>query len=766
MNEDNDSSIQICGHEYDFDWLSTDTIDPFWSTLDKHVPKHLTYRNDECEEERPSLERVQKALEHISPDIGWEEWSQYGMAICEAFEAPGDSEKAYRIFDRWSQPGATYSRKQLRSYWRGWKRRDQQATPVKTLRSLYKRARENGWDGRPYHVKHALTRETKPQASTVPSEPNEVRIAEWLGVEPAWFDMSAPVEQELRKRFEGYNHTPSEEQWQGILEIPKAIEAMARGKWTEDFAITSLSPGLGKTQSVTNTIFYIYFHRKDLLESGIIWFIEQIEAIDIVRNELIRSGVPENAIGILHSHVSRDEKASNSHKPILLTTQQGLLQRASNGEDDFLNIFEYYYNKFPRKTRIWDEEINIVRTITVPKTDFNLLLSHNIGNNRLKDWFKEVETLVFGLEQRVPIIKLPEPVGLSENEFTKFFTDNQKSKVDSESIRNIATNIYRLCGKNARWVDNQAINWEEQLPSNLAPMLVLDASGRVRKTYSLWQKHRGNILRLYSPPKDYKNLSISHTNVAAGQDKLRDKGKQREIAVLVDETIRKEAKYKGNDKILIFTMKEFNESFEVIFDELGLTSDFNVTLETWGRHRSTNQYADYEHVILIGLLSPPKARQQALARGSANVDVDQDFEDTKVESVRRTEIQSAVWQAANRSRVRKSEGNGCPTSTLWVIGNSREINSTELEALFPGTGAVLQVFSQGIEKAHSYIGREQQRMLNIIEEYVGVSELKFSTLANNHCFNKSNIPRMVKELKKKELLPFGVEITRGGLRFN
>ena len=40
------------------------------------------------------------------------------------------------------------------------------------------------------------------------------------------------------------------------------------------------------------------------------------------------------------------------------------------------------------------------------------------------------------------------------------------------------------------------ITYRESLPSEFAPLLVLDASGSLRQTYEFWEKGRGNLERV------------------------------------------------------------------------------------------------------------------------------------------------------------------------------------------------------------------------------------------------------------------------------
>ena len=54
------------------------------------------------------------------------------------------------------------------------------------------------------------------------------------------------------------------------------------------------------------------------------------------------------------------------------------------------------------------------------------------------------------------------------------------------------------------------LDYRDTIPSDLAPMVILDASGRCRHTYRLMEEEwRENLVRLKEVCKDYSNLEIN-----------------------------------------------------------------------------------------------------------------------------------------------------------------------------------------------------------------------------------------------------------------
>src|SRR5262249_28321659 len=96
------------------------------------------------------------------------------------------------------------------------------------------------------------------------------------------------------------------------------------------------------------------------------------------------------------------------------------------------------------------------------------------------------------------------------------------SLVKGDDHKRIVETLWALSGHTVRLRkdkhSNAALHYEDFLPDDLAPMLILDASGQQRKTYELWHKHRGGLEFLESPQKSYRGLTIHHWNRGAGQD--------------------------------------------------------------------------------------------------------------------------------------------------------------------------------------------------------------------------------------------------------
>jgi putative DNA primase/helicase len=92
---------------------------------------------DESLEELRS--RVQSALDHLSPDMEYDDWISVGWALRDAFDEAG-----FAMWDAWSSRGGTYpGEAKLRSHWKSFARSAKPAADVVGV--IFARARDAGW---------------------------------------------------------------------------------------------------------------------------------------------------------------------------------------------------------------------------------------------------------------------------------------------------------------------------------------------------------------------------------------------------------------------------------------------------------------------------------------------------------------------------------------------------------------------------------------------------------------------------------------------
>src|SRR5262249_44871822 len=166
----------------------------------------------------------------------------------------------------------------------------------------------------------------------------------------------------------GSEHDPSKEQWKGLRQIVKVIEAMAcrlqdapehekekvKG-WSPSFYASFLDCGVGKTTALIETVKAILSLPKYDHVSFII-FLSRYEEIKALVERLELS---DDMFAIITSDETMNAKGNQrkDQARVLFTTQKKLEKTAKLQRLSFNDMDKFFYKGKPRQVRIWDEAI-------------------------------------------------------------------------------------------------------------------------------------------------------------------------------------------------------------------------------------------------------------------------------------------------------------------------------------------------------------------------------------------------------------------------
>ncbi|MCW5772350.1 MAG: hypothetical protein KIT16_11985, partial [Rhodospirillaceae bacterium] len=225
-----------------------------------------------------------------------------------------------------------------------------------------------------------------------------------------------------------------------------------------------------------------------------------------------------------------------------------------------------------------------------------------------------------------------------------------------------------------------ALDYEETLPAGIAPLLVLDASARVRETYRLWSDYRGGVEFLPAATKDYTPLTINVWSAAGGKAAFRSASGSR----LIDGIVRT-IDSKPREQWLVVHHKLSAVAVAKLITSRLAPRSAPVHFVNWGAHEGTNAYAEVPNVILAGTLFYRPSFYEALGRLSAGKpSATGAFDSSSRNAVMRGEHRHLILQALCRGRVRKCEGAACPPVNAYIIASERSGIREELPTIFPG----------------------------------------------------------------------------------
>jgi len=570
---------------------------------------------------------------------------------------------------------------------------------------------------------------------------------------------------DLRAYFPSVHHEPSTAMWSALSDQAKAMEDMANGVAKECFYLSALDPGIGKTQTLYSFVRNLV-HSEPHKDVGVLICLGRLEEVENFVNGIKKSGeMPSTAIAVLTSNEALNALGHPipQEAQVLVTTQQRIEKRQRgkllSGTD------EWNFKGKPRAVRVWDETFIPGRAVTLD-TDamaglFGILstISPEL-RERVKDTFNKVEEAPDGSTFTVP--DFAEEYGISI--FQVIHAIGAKARVGQKEA---ATDLWHLSGRTVsvrRCSLNKStlVDYRETLPPDLAPMLILDASGRVRSTYKDLEA-RGLLVRLREATKRYDNLTINVWDRGGGKSAFAKHGEElcKEVARMV--------LTKPEEPWLIITHKPdpMAGDYERCIRQHLQGAKVDVEFITWGNHMATNAFVDRPNVILAGTLfySIPQyegVKRTAAARRAPDGPVSAE----EIAEVRLGEFKHHVLQALCRGSVRRCIGASCAPCTAYIIADSRHGFLEALADVF--LGATVQQWREEGWILSGCVGRAVAYLRAWAETAAAGATVRFTEVAKAIGMSPENFKKDVRSHDdfQEALATYGIVEVGGSQRKN
>lgn len=464
--------------------------------------------------------------------------------------------------------------------------------------------------------------------------------------------------------------------WRALKAVAATLEDMACGRARASVYISSLDPGVGKTTCVVEFI-------RALLRSPEHHHVGVLLCVQ--RKEQIRSIIKEADLAEADYAVFTSDEALNSvgcgdpySAKVLFTTHAMIESRCQNRK--FSTTSEFHYKDRVREVRIWDEAILPGQDLTLHRDIIAALLApfrtYSPGfADEIEELFNDLKTA-----KDKAILLLPDLAKEHRIDLNEALRVVRKKPEMQQAVEA----LWFLFGKHVTVRQDGAygatlLDYKDTLPDDIKPLLALDASGRVRSLYRLWEDCRGGLFRLPSAQKRYDNLTIHVWETGGGKRAFRDNG-----TTLV-EGIVSTIETRLDEPWLIVHHKETGtiDVENAVRGRLSFWTD--VHFVHWGAHDATNAFAHIPNVILAGTLFYRPSVYEARGRlAAAHPSSEGAFDEASIPQVMAGEHRHLILQALCRGAVRKCIGDGCPETRAFVIASTRSGIRKELPSIFPG----------------------------------------------------------------------------------
>lgn len=490
----------------------------------------------------------------------------------------------------------------------------------------------------------------------------------------------------IRASFDAYSppHQPSDEMWAGIEDLSLCLARMAEGEAEPSFFMSSLDPGVGKTQTVVHFLRALRGSERHRDVGVIVFFFTKKQIEDIIKD----AGLRKQDFAVL---VSDEESAEyklgslgSDHPhtaPVLFTTQQRL--QLVCRDRPFTEVSQYFFRGQPRGVRIWDESLLPAQQVCVNAASIGAL--YPILNNIRPELIGELDRLRAMLRDCSDhsVIRVPDlgaAVGLSLSRLQAAMPMKRPETVK------IATDLWSLYGRNAVVRDDgkkgaTLVSIRESVPADLAPMAVLDASARVRTAYDWWPNSFVKLEHLRIAPKRYNHLICRVWSIGSGQAAY-DDDEDRQLRC---NGILRAINSRPKERWLVICHKRHRENIEKEIAALIEGDSQRVEYIHWGIHRASNGYAEIRNIVLAGLPYLSASGYEGVGRAARRCHPDDcALDETTLIKLKQGELADAVLQAVCRGIPRIAVNGGCWPSEVYILASAQSRLREKLPDIFPG----------------------------------------------------------------------------------
>jgi hypothetical protein len=470
---------------------------------------------------------------------------------------------------------------------------------------------------------------------------------------------------------------------EALYAVLECLEAMADGTCPPSVYLSSLDPGVGKTQTLICFVKALLSSKEQRHEDvAVLLCVGRLEDVEKMVGAI---GLKPEDFAVLTSDETLNAlgRPDRQNARILITTHSMIMSRAKGrtlGEVQELN-----YGGMRREVMVWDEAMLPGATLTLNRYEVSNLIqpfrkAHCGIGEVIEGIFEELKDCEDGSLLQVPDLTsigdgLSDLMGLLDGDLSE---DRKRSL---EALITLSGRTVTVCrdGRSG----NTILDYRETLPTDIGPALVLDASGRVRKTYRLWEEQRGGLVRLPTATKDYRDLTINLWETGGGKRSFQENGPE------LLEGIAKTINLKKEEQWLVVHHKK-SGGFDPVKDLTRLLDcPENVRFINWGSHDATNEYAHIQNVVLAGTLFYPGSYHQSLGRASAKRPSEAGpFTASEASDVGAGEIAHVILQALCRGAVRHCRGDQCVPCNAYIIGSRKSGIPELLPDIFPGCKVV------------------------------------------------------------------------------
>jgi hypothetical protein len=504
----------------------------------------------------------------------------------------------------------------------------------------------------------------------------------------------------LADAFALYGHHPSDAQWAAIRDLLDHLERAANGDLTPALYLSAIPAGTGKSTAIA-AFAATLMDNPAYADVGVLIMVNRVTEAQDMAKALSPYGnrlcvyTADDDVRALGDHAEADGAQ------VCVSTQAALKAtiKALDGAP-FHTASRFHYRGARRAVICWDESFAFNRPVTLDGDATTGLVKvlrrqSDSAANALLRWTLTLAEGSDGLHD-VP-------------NFAAMGVDLRRLEDDAGEDDNLVAQARALAimsggqGYATRGDFNTPtlITHYPEIPADLMPLIVTDASARVNASYAQ-MAGKVPLVWLQDAPKTYRNMSIRIVPAAASRSVYRNRkttqGKELiDMAVRYVRSVAPEevliVSYKGWMTIRGVTQTTIRQAIDAQLTDCEQWIDKTkpqrrVHHLTWGRHTATNDYKHVRHVLLMGLNFLPRPAGYAAAGAALDLDLLMEHPTNgQIEAMRRGMLMDSTLQAILRGNARLGLNGDCGHCEV-VIPQTKQtgLREADYRVMFPEAG--------------------------------------------------------------------------------
>lgn len=460
-------------------------------------------------------------------------------------------------------------------------------------------------------------------------------------------------------------------------QLLRALVDQLYGMYTGRYAY-AVPCGGGKTQAVV-ALLTAMFALRVFSSKTVLVVAQQVDALCKIKQQLVDSGIPERAVGIVHSKTAAALKRSeeknlptfqsteDEKRPIMLVTHSRV-QR-----DGFLPDCCRNRHGSLHDLVIWDEALISTEAVCLNLALTVTALSHFADLECCPTVAEARQSLKVALRHE----RASQDAGQPASELTPLITEQQADRMESElravgyldrtalALRNDALDGVKLLQNPFSLIDPHngqsagLMRYVVKVPDELTNIAILDASHAIDELRQADRSILSGTTEAMTSFKDFGLVTAIHYPLASGRSRIQQDGKAFDQAVMIANGL------PHTEPVLFVTYIDWHEKkLAQALRDGGVQVDRKLPdgkpwlrIITWGSHTSDNSHTHCKHVVLVGLLRLPLLVTAAQLVAQKR-DLTHRRDKTGLLSLERSVVAGNVMQAMNRGCMRLTDAGG------------------------------------------------------------------------------------------------------------